>query len=164
MPPAYKESEIDEESKKMKDEKEPHKKVSTCLDDAPSAEMMRNLMGQKGIGSLSEEMMRTLTGKPLQESGERQVITNSDFQKMRRNKMIESLMKLQKCAACPIRRVIESLMTLHKCSTCSIRCQASRKPKSLFARIHRWHATWWPGWKMYQAELGAQRAKNAERV
>jgi len=116
------------------------------LDDAPSAEMMRKIMGQKGIGSLSEEMMRSLTGKPHQERVERQVKTNSDFQKIRRHKMIESLMKL------------------HKCSTCSIRCQASRKPKSLFARIHRWHATWWPGWKTYQAELCAQRAKGAARV
>jgi hypothetical protein len=146
MPPALRSCEIDEENKKMKDEKEPQKKVSTCLDDAPSAEMMRKLVGQKGIGSLSEEMMRTLTGKPLQECGERKIKTNSDFQKIRRNKMIESL------------------MSLHKCSTCSIRCQASRKPKSLFARIHRWHAAWWPGWKMYQAELSAQRAKGAERV
>ncbi|HSA95887.1 MAG TPA: hypothetical protein VLJ16_07545 [Acidobacteriota bacterium] len=50
-------------------------------------------------------------------------------------------------------------MKLHKCADCPIRCQASRKPRSLFARIHRWHATWWPGWKLYQAELGVQRAK-----
>ena len=28
--------------------------------------------------------------------------------------------------------MIESLMNLHKCSTCPIRCQASRKPRSLF--------------------------------
>ena len=118
----------------MKDEKEPQKKVSTCLDDAPSAEMMRKIMGQKGIGSLSEEMMRSLTGKSQQDRGERQEKTNSEVHQLRGNKMIESLMKL------------------HKCSNCSIRCQASRKPRSLFSRIHRWHATWWPGWKMYQAE------------
>ena len=55
--------------------------------------------------------------------------------------------------------MIESIMKLHKCADCPIRCKASRKPRSLFARIHRWHATWWPGWKLYQAELGVRRAK-----
>ena len=55
--------------------------------------------------------------------------------------------------------MIKSLMKLHKCADCPIRCQASRKPHSLFARIHRWHSTWWPGWKFYQAELGLRRAK-----
>ncbi len=57
--------------------------------------------------------------------------------------------------------MIESLMKLHKCANCSIRCQASRKPRSLFARLHRWHSTWWPGWKLYQAELGGRLAKAA---
>jgi hypothetical protein len=51
------------------------------------------------------------------------------------------------------------MMKIHKCAHCPIRCQASRKPRSLFARIHRWHATWWPGWKLYQAELGTRPAK-----
>ncbi len=55
--------------------------------------------------------------------------------------------------------MVESLMGLHKCANCGIRCRASRKPRSLFARVHRWHATWWPGWKLYQAELAVQRAK-----
>ncbi len=56
--------------------------------------------------------------------------------------------------------MIESIMKLHKCNNCAIRCRASRKPGSLFARIHRWHSTWWPGWKLYQAELRL-RAANA---
>lgn len=60
--------------------------------------------------------------------------------------------------------MIESLMKLHKCSNCSIRCRAMRKPRSLFARIHRWHATWWPGWKLYLAELGARKAKGVSGV
>jgi len=60
--------------------------------------------------------------------------------------------------------MIDSLMKLHKCADCSIRCKAARKPGSLLARIHRWHATWWPGWKLYQAELGARAAKAAPRV
>jgi len=55
--------------------------------------------------------------------------------------------------------MIESLMNLHKCADCPIRRKASRKPRSLFARIHRWHATWWPGWKLYLAETGARGAK-----
>ncbi len=60
--------------------------------------------------------------------------------------------------------MIESIMKLHKCDHCPIRCQASRRPRSFFARIHRWHATWWPGWKLYQAELGARRAKAVPQV
>jgi hypothetical protein len=54
--------------------------------------------------------------------------------------------------------MIESLMKLHKCSDCPIRRQASRKLGPLFARIHRWHATWWPGWKLYLAERGVRSA------
>ena len=54
--------------------------------------------------------------------------------------------------------IIENLMKLHPCASCSIRCKAIAKPHSLFARIHRWHKTWWPGWKIYQAELRSRRA------
>ncbi len=54
-----------------------------------------------------------------------------------------------------------SVMKLHKCDTCAIRCRASRRPRSVFALIHRWHATWWPGWKLYQAKLGARTVKPA---
>jgi hypothetical protein len=60
--------------------------------------------------------------------------------------------------------MIASLMKLHKCADCPIRCRASRKPGSLLARIHRWHATWWPGWKLYQAELGVRRARAVSNV
>ena len=60
--------------------------------------------------------------------------------------------------------MIESVMKLHKCAGCSIRCRAARKPGSLAARIHRWHATWWPGWKHYQAELNARGAKAMPRA
>jgi len=59
--------------------------------------------------------------------------------------------------------MIESLLKLHPCSHCIIRCKASQKPRSLFGKIHRWHATWWPGWKLYLAELGSQGAKPAPR-
>jgi hypothetical protein len=49
--------------------------------------------------------------------------------------------------------IIEQLMKLHRCADCPIRCQAIKQPHSLFARIHRWHTTWWPGWRIYQREL-----------
>jgi hypothetical protein len=57
--------------------------------------------------------------------------------------------------------MVESMMKLHRCEDCPIRCQAGKKPRSIFARIHRWHITWWPGWQMYQAELRARRANAA---
>jgi aldehyde:ferredoxin oxidoreductase len=53
---------------------------------------------------------------------------------------------------------------LHRCADCPIRCKAAARPRSLFARIHRWHSTWWPGWKNYQAELRARGASTTARV
>ena len=58
-----------------------------------------------------------------------------------------------------VNEVIVNIMKLHQCSNCSIRCGAVAKPRSLFARIHRWHMKWWPGWKIYQAELRARSAR-----
>jgi hypothetical protein len=49
-------------------------------------------------------------------------------------------------------------------SICPIRCWAVAKPRSIFARIHRWHATWWPGWKMHQAQLHARGARAAAHI
>lgn len=49
--------------------------------------------------------------------------------------------------------MIESIMNLHRCADCPIRRKAVQKPHSLFSRIHSGHMTWWPGWKIYQAEL-----------
>jgi hypothetical protein len=40
-----------------------------------------------------------------------------------------------------------------KCEMCGFRKLAERKPKSLLARIWRWHTTWCPGWKAYQKSL-----------
>ncbi|RPH74071.1 hypothetical protein EHM76_04180 [bacterium] len=60
--------------------------------------------------------------------------------------------------------MIEEIMKLHRCADCSIRCKAVNKPHSLFARVHRWHSTWWPGWKIYQAELRNRSAKATGRV
>ena len=40
-----------------------------------------------------------------------------------------------------------------RCHTCGLRARAERKPKSLFARLWRWHIKWCPGWKAYTKEL-----------
>jgi hypothetical protein len=44
----------------------------------------------------------------------------------------------------------------HMCETCSIRAYAERKPKSIGARIWKWHIKWCPGWKSYQRYLAKQ--------
>ena len=53
--------------------------------------------------------------------------------------------------------MIEQIMKLHPCATCTIRCKAIENPGSTYARIHRWHKTWWPGWKIYQAQTHTHR-------
>ena len=57
--------------------------------------------------------------------------------------------------------MIDTLMKLHRCEDCPIRCQAAKKPRSILARIHRWHTRWWPGWRIFQAELRGRVAKGA---
>lgn len=42
---------------------------------------------------------------------------------------------------------------VHPCVDCPMRQLAARKPQSIFAAIHNWHKTWWPGWKAHQARL-----------
>ena len=44
---------------------------------------------------------------------------------------------------------------VHSCTDCPIRQLAIKHPKSLFARLHIWHKTWWPGWKAHQARACA---------
>ena len=41
----------------------------------------------------------------------------------------------------------------YHCAHCPIRRQAMKRPHSIFARIHRWHCTLWPGWKAYTRAL-----------
>ncbi len=53
--------------------------------------------------------------------------------------------------------MFEYIEKVHKCADCPIRCRAVAKPQSIFARIHRWHARWWPGWKLHQARLREAR-------
>ena len=44
---------------------------------------------------------------------------------------------------------------VHNCADCPIRKMAMKRPHSIFARLHAWHATWWPGWKAHQARTCA---------
>jgi hypothetical protein len=57
--------------------------------------------------------------------------------------------------------ILVSVMNLHRCEDCPIRCQAAKKPRSIFARIHHWHTRWWPGWRIYTAELRARKVSAA---
>jgi hypothetical protein len=43
-----------------------------------------------------------------------------------------------------------------KCETCPMRLRAEKNPKSLIARIWRFHTKFCPGWKAYQRELAQQ--------
>ena len=47
---------------------------------------------------------------------------------------------------------------IHRCADCPIRKMAMKRPHSIFARLHAWHTTWWPGWKAHQARACALRA------
>ena len=44
---------------------------------------------------------------------------------------------------------------VHQCTDCPIRRLAIKQPKSIFARLHIWHKTWWPGWKAHQVRACA---------
>jgi hypothetical protein len=56
----------------------------------------------------------------------------------------------------------ECVQPKHHCATCPIRHQAVAKPRSVFARIHRWHSGWNAGWKAYQAHLRAHASQSME--
>ncbi len=46
-----------------------------------------------------------------------------------------------------------------KCHTCTLRARAAEKPKSVTARLWRWHTKWCPGWKAYVKELDSKGMK-----
>jgi hypothetical protein len=56
--------ETDMKDGKMKEHDERPRKVSTCFEGWPGAEMMQKILGQGGIGSLCEEVLRSV-GKKL---------------------------------------------------------------------------------------------------
>ena len=41
---------------------------------------------------------------------------------------------------------------------------AIKQPQSIFARLHTWHKTWWPGWKAHQAQGVRLRARASTHV
>ncbi|HEX6305931.1 MAG TPA: hypothetical protein VFZ76_17165 [Anaerolineales bacterium] len=45
------------------------------------------------------------------------------------------------------------------CEDCSMRKRAEQNPRSLMARIWKWHTGWCPGWKAYQASLASKSGK-----
>ena len=45
----------------MDENKDQPRKVSTCFEGSSFAEMMQKIMGEDGIGSLCEALMRSLT-------------------------------------------------------------------------------------------------------
>ena len=48
---------------------------------------------------------------------------------------------------------------MHSCTDCPIRKLAMKQPQSLFAKMHNWHRTWWPGWKAHLARTCPFTAK-----
>jgi len=116
----------------MQQKKEFQKKFSTCLEAFPFAGTMQKKMAQQESDSYINRFQ--------DDAGQ--------------------LAAGRSSKSCVI-KIFESLMKLHRCADCSIRCRAVAKPHSLFARIHRWHKTWWPGWKIYQSELHVGAARTA---
>ena len=52
---------------------------------------------------------------------------------------------------------------VHRCAECPIRRLGIQQPHSVFAGIHNWHKTWWPGWKAHQAR-GCAFKTNAQAL
>ena len=44
-------------------------------------------------------------------------------------------------------------MSEPRCENCPLRKKAEANPKTLLARVWKWHTTWCPGWKAYQQSL-----------
>ena len=56
----------------MDENKDQPRKVSICFEGPSCAEMMEKIMGEEGIGSLCEEMMRSLVKRSSEGKGEPQ--------------------------------------------------------------------------------------------
>jgi len=52
---------------------------------------------------------------------------------------------------------------MSKCEKCGMRLRAEKNPKSIMARIWRWHTKWCPGWKAYQRDLARKAAESADK-
>jgi hypothetical protein len=44
-------------------------------------------------------------------------------------------------------------MSEPRCENCPLRKKAEANPKTLLARLWKWHTTWCPGWRAYQQSL-----------
>ncbi len=53
---------------------------------------------------------------------------------------------------------------IHRCADCPIRRMAIKQPKSIFAKLHSWHKTWWPGWNAHQAKTCPIAAKESAQT
>jgi hypothetical protein len=53
---------------------------------------------------------------------------------------------------------------IHNCADCPIRKIAMKQPRSICARLHTWHARWWPGWKAHLARARAFAAQTGARA
>ena len=53
---------------------------------------------------------------------------------------------------------------VHRCADCPIRQLAIKRPQSIFARLHNWHKTWWPGWNAHQARTCPYAAKRGTQA
>jgi hypothetical protein len=55
-------------------------------------------------------------------------------------------------------------MAEQHCAKCSFRARYDNNPKSLLARLWRWHINFCPGWKSYFTSLSPEeKAKLAEQ-
>ena len=54
--------------------------------------------------------------------------------------------------------------TTIRCETCALRAKAEANPKSLIAKLWKWHTGWCPGWKAYQAHLASQPAEESDQL
>ena len=70
--------EVNMKVKTMKENKDQPSKVSTCFEESPCAEMMQKIMSEQGIGSLCDEMMRTLMKRCQEGEKEPQAAENDE--------------------------------------------------------------------------------------
>jgi hypothetical protein len=60
--------------------------------------------------------------------------------------------------------IARAIAKVHPCSGCGIRRRAETQPSSVFGRLHRWHRSWWPGWKIHQAALSKGRSEKPAAI
>ncbi len=109
-----------------------HQEVSTCLEDPDFAQAIRRERHQAECGVPENGVSDEKNG--LQEAEK---------------------------SVPPGRGIVGCVTRLHPCSGCMIRRLGEEKPGSLFSALHRWHKTWWPGWKIHLYENRVRAGKRA---